>query len=174
MNIIKKTALLSSFFVFNLVSLTFPSNITGFSYDDVPNEELPLLEEDSFIKNQMIVGVKKETETEKAEITAEKKTIINQSIGIATYYADYFHGRRTANGETFDMNAMTCAATSKYAFGTILKVTNIENGKSVEVKVNDRGAFESRGVTLDLSKGAFEAISPLSRGVVRIEIEQVI
>jgi len=69
------------------------------------------------------------------------------------------------------MESMTAAASPEYNFGTILRVTNTVNGRSVEVKVNDRGAFTSFGVALDLSKGAFEKIAPLSQGVILVKIE---
>ncbi|OGB62630.1 hypothetical protein A2X44_04270 [candidate division CPR3 bacterium GWF2_35_18] len=104
---------------------------------------------------------------------AKKKTYIDKGIGVVTYYGDALHGRRTSSGEVFDMNAYTTAASPEYAFGTILKVTNIENGNSIEVKVNDRGAFYSRGVSLDLSKAAFAELSPLSRGVLKVRIDVV-
>lgn len=88
-----------------------------------------------------------------------------------TYYADRFHGKKTASGKIFNMHEFTCAAISKYKFGTILKVTNPENGKSVIVEVTDRGALASRGVTLDLSKAAFEEIADIKRGHIKVIIE---
>ena len=141
--------------------------------DSKPKNLLGIILCATFIKNPMIVGVKKQVSTNESIVTAEIKEFTDERSGIATYYADYFHGRKTANGEIFDMNAMTTAATPSYSFGTILKVTNVENNKSVEVKVNDRGAFSSYGVALDLSKGAFEKISPLSRGVLNVKIEEI-
>lgn len=89
-----------------------------------------------------------------------------------TYYGDKFHGRKTASGERFNQNAMTCASNT-HKFGTHLKVTNTTNGKSVICRVNDRGGFGKHGVTLDLSKGAFMQIAPLSQGRARVTIEAV-
>lgn len=89
-----------------------------------------------------------------------------------TYYGDKFHGRKTANGERFNQNAMTCASNT-HKFGTHLKVTNTANGKSVVCRVSDRGGFSKYGVTLDLSKGAFAQIAPLSQGRARVTIETV-
>lgn len=75
----------------------------------------------------------------------------------ASYYADKFHGRRTASGKLFDMNKLT-AAHKTLPFGTMVKVTNESNGKSVVVEINDRGPFV-RGREIDLSKKAFLTIS---------------
>ena len=169
MDILRKTALFSSFFIFNIVSSTFPINQTDVYLK--PNK-IPRLEENKSGKNLVIMGIKKEeVPQERSVISACRKNFRHQSNGLATYYADYFHGGRTASGEIFDMESMTAAASPEYNFGTILRVTNTVNGRSVEVKVNDRGAFTSFGVALDLSKGAFEKIAPLSQGVILVKIE---
>ena len=86
--------------------------------------------------------------------------------GKATYYSDIFNGKGTASGEVFNQELYT-AAHRFFDFGTILTVVNLENGATVEVKVNDRGPY-TEGYSLDLSSSAFEAISPLSRGVIDI------
>lgn len=88
-----------------------------------------------------------------------------------SYYADYFHGRRTANGEIFNMHKMT-AAHKNLPFGTILRVTNTENNKSVLVRINDRGPYV-RGRELDLSLGAAKQIGIASKGVASVLIEAV-
>lgn len=90
----------------------------------------------------------------------------------ATYYGDKFHGRKTASGERFDQNAMTCAS-NKHKFGTRLKVTNIANGKSVICRVNDRGGFGKYGTTLDLSKASFAKIASLSQGKIKVTIRRL-
>lgn len=90
-------------------------------------------------------------------------------IGYASYYADEFHGRPTANGEVFDMNAFT-AAHRTLPFGTICRVTNLENNKTVEVRINDRGPFVDDRI-LDLSRAAAKAIGALVSGVVQIRLE---
>lgn len=74
-----------------------------------------------------------------------------------SYYADRFHGKRTASGKKFDMNKMT-AAHKKLPFGTKVRVTNQANGKSVIVEITDRGPFV-KGREIDLSKKAFQAIA---------------
>lgn len=89
--------------------------------------------------------------------------------GVASYYGEAFHGRTTANGETFDASGLT-AAHRTFPFHTWLLVTNLENGESVKVRINDRGPYAGDRI-IDLSKAAFEAISPLSRGVINVSIQ---
>lgn len=90
----------------------------------------------------------------------------------ASYYADKFHGKRTASGAKFNMNALT-AAHKKFAFGTKLKITNEANGKSVLVTVNDRGPYV-KGREIDLSKRAFMQIaSSKGSGSVIVTIEEL-
>ncbi len=87
--------------------------------------------------------------------------------GMASWYGPYFHGRQTANGEIFDQNELT-AAHPTLPLGTFLKVTNRLNGKSIVVRVNDRGPYFDNRV-LDLSKRAATIINSEDRGVVPIE-----
>lgn len=77
----------------------------------------------------------------------------------------YSAGARTANGARFDPNGLTCAHRS-LPFGTRVRVSNIRTGRSVVCVVNDRGPF-IRGRSLDLARGAFARIAPLSSGVIR-------
>lgn len=88
---------------------------------------------------------------------------------VTSYYGKKFHGRPTANGDTFDMNKMTCAHKT-LPFNTMLRVTNEDNGKSVVVRVNDRGPF-IKGRDLDLSKGAAEIIGLIPYGVKKLKVE---
>lgn len=91
--------------------------------------------------------------------------------GKATYYGDAFHGRRTASGETFDMNALTAAHRS-LAFGTKVRVTNLSNGKSVTVRINDRMPQSSKSERIiDLSLEAAKALDMIRAGVVSVSIE---
>ncbi len=87
--------------------------------------------------------------------------------GMASWYGPYFHGRQTANGEVFDQNELT-AAHPTLPLGTFLQVTNRLNGKSIVVRVNDRGPYFDNRV-LDLSKRAASIINSEERGVVPIE-----
>ena len=91
---------------------------------------------------------------------------------MATYYHNKFNGRKIASGEVFNNNKLT-AAHRTYSFGTILRVTNPINGKSVVVKVNDRGPF-TKGKDLDLSRKAFMQITDNpNKGNLQVSIEVV-
>jgi len=88
----------------------------------------------------------------------------------ASYYADRFHGKRTASGKIFNMNALT-AAHKKLPFGTLVKVTNEANGKIVVVEITDRGPFV-KGREIDLSKRAFMTITGNKKsGIATVTLE---
>ncbi|ANF51566.1 hypothetical protein A0O34_14095 [Chryseobacterium glaciei] len=89
----------------------------------------------------------------------------------ASYYHDKFNGRKTASGEIFDNSKLT-AANRTLPFGTTIKVTNLNNGKEVIVKINDRGPFHSSRA-LDMSKAAFEEIGNADHGTIPVEYEIV-
>lgn len=89
----------------------------------------------------------------------------------ASYYAEDFHGKRTSNGERFNMNDYTCAHKS-LPFNTILKVTNLANGKSCEVRVNDRGPFVASR-EIDLSKAAAIKLGMIGSGTTKVKLEIV-
>ena len=91
--------------------------------------------------------------------------------GKATWYGKKFHGKKTASGEKFDMYAMS-AAHRTIKFGKKLVVTNIKNGKSVEVYVNDRGPF-IKNVVIDLSYAAFKEIANPNEGFIQVKIEVI-
>jgi rare lipoprotein A (peptidoglycan hydrolase) len=88
---------------------------------------------------------------------------------VCSYYGKKFHGRQTSNGEIFDMYKLTCAHKS-LPFGTRLKVINEDNGKSVLVRVNDRGPF-IEGRDLDLSYAAAQEIGLIAHGVKKMRVE---
>ncbi|WP_255573761.1 septal ring lytic transglycosylase RlpA family protein [Erythrobacter sp. SCSIO 43205] len=89
--------------------------------------------------------------------------------GVASFYGRRFHGRLTANGERFDMNAMT-AAHKTLPFGTLVRVTNPRNGRSVVVRINDRGPFV-KGRTIDVSRAAAKELGMIARGHARVELD---
>ncbi len=89
--------------------------------------------------------------------------------GNASFYADKFVGRKTANGDIYSHNKYTCAHKS-LPFGTKLRVTNLANNKSVVVTVNDRGPFVQSRV-LDLSKSAAKEISMINQGIAKVSVE---
>jgi len=91
--------------------------------------------------------------------------------GKASYYTKKWTGRKTANGEKLHHDSMTCAHKT-YPFGTLLRVVNTLNDKSVVVRVTDRGPYR-RGRIVDLSWGAAKAIGMLQRGIVPVTVEVV-
>ncbi len=98
-------------------------------------------------------------------------TIQAQSDGKASYYSNGLNGRRMSNGERYDRNAFTCAHRT-LPFGTRLKITNPRNGKSVIVRVTDRGPFV-RGRVVDLSYAAARELGTLASGVAYVKVELV-
>lgn len=93
--------------------------------------------------------------------------------GLASYYGAAFHGKTTASGAPFDMHAMV-AAHPTYPFGTILRVTNLENGQSAQVRILDRGPAagpRAAGVIIDLSYGAAGALGFIHDGLARVRLE---
>ncbi len=113
--------------------------------------------------------VKKASTTKKTKKKSVTPLKGKEFYAVCSYYGRKFHGRKTANGETFDMHAMTCAH-KRFAFGTKLKVTNESNGKSVIVRVNDRGPF-IKGRDIDLSYGAADKIGLIPHGVLKCKVE---
>jgi rare lipoprotein A len=97
------------------------------------------------------------------------KGMASSQIGVASYYAEKYHGRKTASGEAFDMNRLT-AAHRTLPFGTRVRVTNLSNGKSVTVRINDRGPFV-QGRIIDLSRAAAARIDMVRAGVVKVKID---
>jgi len=95
--------------------------------------------------------------------------------GLASFYGKGFHGKETSSGETFDQNKLT-AAHPTLPSGTILKVTNLENQRSVRVRVTDRGPasrFRRQGVIIDLSRAAARRLAMTEDGRVPVRIEVV-
>ena len=99
----------------------------------------------------------------------ERSQYTHFQTGMASYYGGSWHGKKTANGEIFNENSLT-AAHKTLPFGTRVKVTNLDNGKSVVVRINNRGPY-SKGRVIDLSKAAFSKIASTSKGVTRVKLE---
>jgi rare lipoprotein A len=91
--------------------------------------------------------------------------------GVASYYADEFNGRKTSNGETYDMNKYT-AAHRTLPFNTRVRVTNLETGKSLVVRINDRGPFKDDRI-IDLSLAAAKELELIGTGTARVRLEVV-
>ena len=128
--------------------------------------------------------IRRETIAAKIEIPEDEPSVIEKlntvasntvrkfsQTGTASWYGRQFHGRKTASGETFDMNALTAAHRS-LPLNCFIRVTNRNNGKSVVVKVNDRGPFHGNRV-LDLSYGAAKQLGITSAGTANVSIERV-
>jgi rare lipoprotein A len=125
-------------------------------------------------KSSKMVVKKKKTTSEKDKSVAETSSAVSTmaTTGVVSYYHNKFNGRKTASGEVFSNNKLT-AAHRTYPFGTYLKVTNVANGKSVVVKVNDRGPF-TKEKELDLSRKAFMDITDNpNKGNLQVNIEVV-
>ncbi|MCB1007479.1 MAG: septal ring lytic transglycosylase RlpA family protein [Acidobacteria bacterium] len=91
--------------------------------------------------------------------------------GVASWYGPGFHGRYTASGERYDMEAMT-AAHPTLPFGTLVEVRNLDNGLATTVRINDRGPFKKNRI-IDLSRAAARAIGMLGPGTARVELVAV-
>ena len=98
-------------------------------------------------------------------------TAQDDQYGQASYYSDAYHGKKTASGAKYDKNKMTCAH-NDYAYGTMLKVTHLENKKSVVVKVIDRGPY-IKGRIVDLSRAAAAKIGLIQDGIAQVKVELV-
>jgi len=94
-----------------------------------------------------------------------------QDYGTATYFDDAFHGRRTSSGEKYDKSKLT-AAYKKYDFGTILRVTRLDNKKSVQVRIIDKGPF-IKGRLIEISRKAAERLDMIGESEVEVKVEIV-
>jgi rare lipoprotein A len=99
----------------------------------------------------------------------EAKRASKVQVGTASWYGKQFHGRQTASGDTYDMFQFT-AASRTLPLGTLVKVTNLRNGKWVVVKVNDRGPYVGHRI-MDVSYGAAQMMGFRHRGLERVKLE---
>ena len=111
------------------------------------------------------------TEQSKAHGSSAPVKSLKTMEGIASYYADDFNGKKTANGETYDMYKMTAAHRS-LPFNTKVKVTNLDNKRSIIVRINDRGPFKLERI-IDLSLGAATQLGMKGAGTARVKLEVV-
>lgn len=98
-----------------------------------------------------------------------KETYSHSETGIASWYGPDFHGKKTANGERYDQYAMT-AAHRTLQMPSVVRVTNLENGRSIKVRVNDRGPF-SKGRVIDMSKKGAELLGFIGAGTARVRVD---
>jgi rare lipoprotein A len=96
------------------------------------------------------------------------QAIVRLETGLASWYGSRFHGRKTASGEAYDMHALT-AAHPKLPFGSWVRVRNLVNGRSVDVRINDRGPHIKRRI-IDLSRAAAQSLGLAGHGTRQVEI----
>lgn len=137
---------------------------------DAPPDFVPTEYEILYIFDGVDVD-KKTIAAAKEKMYRDQKNASYELTGKASYYAEKFHGRTTANGEKFDMNALTAAHTS-LPFNSIVRVTNLANRKSVVVRINDRGPYVGDRI-IDLSKKAAEELGIIASGVAQVGLEIV-
>lgn len=116
-------------------------------------------------------GISKRTSGKSGSIPRQKR-LPNRHFyqtGQASYYGDKFHGRKTASGERYDKNRFT-AAHRTLPFGTMVSVTGLSSGKTVVVRINDRGPYKKNRI-IDLSRAAARQIGMLAKGVLDVGIE---
>jgi rare lipoprotein A len=102
-------------------------------------------------------------------VLAHLTVAVASETGIASWYGPGFAGRKTASGERFNPNAVSCAH-KRLRLGSIVKVTDLHTGRSIRCRINDRGPYV-RGRVIDLSKGAARALG--MRGLARVRVEVV-
>ena len=103
--------------------------------------------------------------------SVQSASVGDTETGIAAYYSNVFHGRRTANGERYDKNAYT-AAHKRLPFGTRVRITNLENGKSVVLKINDRGPSAENRI-VDVSRRASRDLGFIRQGLTEVRLEVI-
>jgi rare lipoprotein A len=133
---------------------------------DKPQHDIPSLE------SPPAAIIPRSPETQQASPSATLLTPAPATMietGLASWYGARHHGKRTASGEIFDQNKFT-AAHRTLPWGSIVKVTNLDNGKLVEVRINDRGPFK-KGRIIDLSRTAARALGMLQSGVSPVQME---
>jgi rare lipoprotein A len=106
------------------------------------------------------------------EVMDDTTKVYYTKVGVASYYGESFHGRKTASGEKYNKNKLTAAHPS-LPFGTLVKVTNVRTGKWVIVRINDRGPYVGNRV-IDVSYRAARHLGMLNgKGIVRVRIEEL-
>ncbi len=99
----------------------------------------------------------------------DSTAVLSSETGVASYYADKFHGKRTANGEIYDMHGYT-AAHKKLPFGTIVEVTNLSNNNKVRLRITDRGPFVDNRI-IDVTLTAAKELDMLKSGTAEVRID---
>jgi rare lipoprotein A (peptidoglycan hydrolase) len=153
-----------------LISLTFCGSVS--SEDKDTRQEAKKIAEKVKRKAELSEKAEGRQDLVKDKVTVKQgdngKPVVEQ-VGEASFYGPGFHGKKTATGEKFDQNDKT-AAHPTLPLGTKATVTNLDNGNSVDVKINDRGPYV-KGRDIDLSKGAAKELGMTKDGVAPVQIE---
>jgi rare lipoprotein A len=123
------------------------------------------------VKKEVMKEEKPSPET-RLEAKTEKMETKEVQYGMASWYGEEFHGRSTSSGEVYDMYQLTCAHNT-LPLGTIVMVTNLENGRSLELKVNDRGPFVKERI-LDVSYAASQMLGMWEKGTALVKVEVLV
>ncbi len=145
---------LISFFVFSCTASPRYTSTKGDTYQTKTSKN----------NNKISPYVKKSTKKQKLDYNPNKKIY----KGVSSYYGKDFHGKLTANGEVYDMYGVT-AAHKTFPLNTVARVTNLKNGKSLYIRINDRGPYID-GRILDCSYGAAKKLDFLNDGTTEVEI----
>jgi len=121
------------------------------------------------VKKEMMKEEKVSPDSKAAKI--EKMESREVQYGVASWYGGEFHGRSTSSGEVYDMYQLTCAHNT-LPLGTIVMVTNLENGRSLELKVNDRGPFVKERI-IDVSYAAAQMLGMWEKGTALVKVEAI-
>jgi rare lipoprotein A len=141
--------------------------ISGLSQGDDQSNELPQVSNETTSGDASLRKVSVEHDVR----TTSKRTAKHALNGIASWYGPGFHGKKTASGEIYDQNKLT-AAHKTVPLGTKARVTNLENGSTVEVEINDRGPFVE-GRIIDLSRAAARALGFVKLGTAPVQVELI-
>ena len=161
----------------NLAARVLSKDSTNFNSHFNKLNSLSISERSGDEVRRQTIAAKIEVPKEEPSVIEKLNTVASNTVrkfsqnGVASWYGRQFHGRKTASGERFDMNALTAAHRS-LPLNCYIRVTNKNNGKSVIVKVNDRGPFHGNRV-LDLSYGAAKRIGLTDAGTTNVNIERV-
>jgi rare lipoprotein A len=153
------------FLVFIVILFFFLLTACGTKRQIVIERKVPSLEKREVLKER----IKEERPVLSEKI--EKRESKEVQYGIASWYGGEFHGRATSSGEIYDMYQLTCAHNT-LPLGTTVMVTNIENGRSIELKVNDRGPFVKERI-IDLSYAAAQILGMWEKGTAYVKVEVI-
>ena len=152
-------------FILLSFSLLFTASCTEMELASHVAKQTPIAKEDS-TQGRFKVGTPYKVAGKWYE---PRETYSFEQTGIASWYGPKFHGKKTANGETFDMFELT-AAHKTLQMASLVRVTNLENGRSIVVRVNDRGPF-SKGRVIDLSKRSAELLGFINQGTAKVKLQ---